>query len=380
MTHSEPTLVRGAWDTRLLGIVVTVLVVFGIAVVYSSSSIWSVRQGNPGSDLALKQLLGGLGGIALLLVATRIDYHFWKRNAWILLGLSTLLLLIPVLPFTRGLAPELNGTRRWLSIGPVGFQPSELAKFAVVVWVAMLAAKKGNTVRELKRGIFPFVVIVLPIAALILVEPDLSTACLLGLVAGIMVFTAGARIGHFLLLGLVSLLLLWRQIVGVQYRLARIVTFLSPGTEVAESSWQIQQSLIGVGAGGLFGVGFGQGMQKLGYLPYAYSDFAFSTIGEEWGFVGTTIILTLYITLVALGFRIARSAPDRFGMLLATGLTALIGVTAILHVAVTLAVVPTTGLPLPFVSYGRSNLVMSLLAAGVLINIGERRFQRPVRR
>ncbi len=376
MTRKTVAATAGSWDTRLLGIVVTALVVFGIAAVYSASSIWAVRQGQPGSALALKQLLGGVGGVALLLVASRIDYHIWQRHAWVILGVTTFFLIIPMLPFTRGLTPELNGARRWLVAGPITFQPSEFAKFAIVAWVAMLAAKKGTTVRQLKRGILPFLVVVVPVSTLILLQPDLSNACLVALVAGIILFTAGARIGHFLLLGLVTLLLFWRQIVGVQYRLARVATFLSPGTEVSEASWQIQQSLIGVGTGGLLGVGFGQGLQKLGYLPYAYSDFVFSTIAEEWGFIGGSVILLLYVTFIALGFRIARTAGDRFGMLLATGLTSLIGVTALLHIAVTLSVVPTTGLPLPFVSFGRSNLVVSMLAAGVLLNIGERRFKR----
>jgi cell division protein FtsW len=163
---------------------------------------------------------------------------------------------------------------------------------------------------------------------------------------------------------------LWQSIASAPYRLQRVASFLSPGTELAEASWQIKQSLIAIGAGQIFGVGFGQGLQKLGYLPLAYSDFIFSTIGEEWGFIGVLAIVLLYSTFIAMGFRIARFAPDRFGMLLATGLTTLIGLTAFLHIAVALSLVPTTGLPLPFISHGRSSLIMSLLCTGVLINIG----------
>ncbi len=159
---------------------------------------------------------------------------------------------------------------------------------------------------------------------------------------------------------------------SAQYRLARMLTFLSAGGDVAESSWQIQQSLIGIGAGRVLGVGFGEGLQKLGYLPYAYSDFIFSTIGEEWGFVGVTVLILLFATFIGVGLRIARTSNDRFGTLFAVGLTCLIGVTAFLHIAVTLGVVPTTGLPLPFISYGRSNLIVSMFATGVLMSIGER--------
>jgi cell division protein FtsW len=161
--------------------------------------------------------------------------------------------------------------------------------------------------------------------------------------------------------------------------LQRMMSFLSPGEDLAEASWQINQSLIGFGSGRLFGLGFGQGLQKLGYLPYAYSDFIFSTIGEEWGFVGVTLIVLLYAVFIIVGLRIARAARDSFGMLLATGLTALIGLTALLHMAVTISLVPATGLSLPFVSYGRSNLLVSLFAVGVLINIGSHSARRRAR-
>jgi len=165
--------------------------------------------------------------------------------------------------------------------------------------------------------------------------------------------------------------------IAVQYRLSRMLTFLSPGGDAQEASWQITQSLIGIGAGEVFGVGFGQGQQKLGYLPYAYSDFIFSTIGEEWGFIGVCLIVLLFAVFIGVGFRIARTAPDAFGMLLAVGLTVLVGAAAVLHMAVTLALVPTTGLPLPFISYGRSSLLVSMLAAGILINIGSGGRRRP---
>jgi cell division protein FtsW len=234
----------------------------------------------------------------------------------------------------------------------------------------MLAAKKGDAIRRFKQGLLPFIVIVIPIAGLIFLEPDLSTASLVVMLAAIVVFTAGAKIGHFLVMGLAALPVLWQSIASAPYRLQRVASFLSPGTELAEASWQVRQSMIAIGAGQLVGVGFGQGLQKLGYLPLAYSDFVFSTVGEEWGFLGVTVIVLLYATFIAVGFRIARFAPDRFGMLLATGLTALVGLTALLHIAVTLSLVPTTGLPLPFVSHGRSSLLVALFSTGVLINIG----------
>lgn len=361
------------WEGRLLGVVTATLVVFGIAAVYGASSIVAVQMGEAGSAFALRQLIGAVvGGFGMLLVA-RMDYHVWQRLAWPILVAALVLLMVPFLPGLRHFAPEINGARRWIAIAGVKLQPSELAKFAVVVWTAMLATKKDELLREFKRGILPFLVVLVPLAALILFEPNLSTAVLVVLVAGVVLFTAGARIGHFLLLGLAAIPVVWRELVTVQYRLARMVSFLSAGTDVSETSWQVRQSLIGIGAGRLFGVGFGEGMQKLGYLPYAYSDFIFSTIGEEWGFLGVTVIVLLFALYIAMGFRIARTASDRFGMLLAAGLTALVGITAILHIAVTLALIPATGLPLPFVAYGRSNLLVSLIATGIIMSVGARR-------
>lgn len=364
---------RAVWETRLLTLVTVTLVVFGLAAVYGASSIVAVERGEPGSAFALRQLGGALAGGLLFVIASRMDYHRWEGLAWPLIGLSALLLVVPLLPLTRPIAPEINGARRWIVAGWVSFQPSELAKVAVVVWTAMLAAKKGDVVREFKRGVLPFMVIVVPLCALIQLEPNLSTAAFVALLAGVILFTAGARIGHFLLLGLAAVPIAWHEVVSAQYRLARMVTFLSPGEDSLEMSWQIRQSVIGVGSGRILGVGFGEGQQKLGYLPYAYSDFIFSTIGEEWGFVGVCLIVLCYAVFIGLGFRIARTAGDRFGMLLATGLTALIGVSAVVHMSVSLALVPTTGLPLPFLSYGRSNLLVSLAAAGVLVSIGRGR-------
>lgn len=361
------------WQGRLLGIVAATLVVFGVAAVYGASSIVAVQRGDPGSWFAMRQLQGAMIGVVLLLVGARVDYHVWQRVAWPLLGATALILLLLLMPFAHPIAPELNGARRWLQLGPFGFQPSETAKFAVIAWTAMLATKKGDDLRHLRRGMLPFLVVLVPLSAFIVFEPDLSTGALVLLLAGVVLFTAGARIGHFLLLGVAALPIAWHEIVSVQYRLARMVSFLSRGDETADASWQITQSLIGIGAGRFVGTGFGEGLQKLGYLPYAYSDFIFSTIGEEWGFVGVTVILLLYAAYAALGLHIARTAPDRFGMLLAAGLTATVAVTALLHVAVTLDLVPTTGLPLPFISYGRTSLLVSLLATGVLINIADSR-------
>jgi cell division protein FtsW len=361
------------WETRLLGTVTALLLGFGIAATYGAASLVTVRGENVGIDFAIRQLSGALIGGVLLLIASRQDYYRWRFLAWPLLLLTLALLLIPVLPFTHDIAPTINGARRWIQVGPLSFQPSELARVAVVVWCAMLAAKKGDKVRDFKKGVLPFMLVLGLVSVLILLQPNLSMATLVALLGGLVLFTSGARIGHFILLGGAAVILVFHQIRDAQYRLARLVTFLNPGDATTEAGFQIHQSLIGIGSGGLFGTGFGQGQQKLGYLPYAYSDFLFSTIGEEWGFVGVFAVVFLFALFCWLGFRVARTAADPFGQYLAVGLTCAIGLTALMHMAVSLGLMPTTGLTLPFMSYGRSSQIISLLATGILINIGRAR-------
>src|SRR5919199_4588402 len=361
------------WETRLLGMVTAALLVFGIAATYGAASLVTLQGQNAGLGFALRQLIGaGVGG-ALLLLASRLDYYRWRQLAWPLLFLTILFLLIPVLPFTRSIAPFVNGARRWTDIGRGTFRPSELARLVVVIWCAMLASKKGQQVREFKKGVLPFIVVLGLISVLILLEPNLSMATLVALLGGLVLFTCGAKIGHFGLVAGVGMILVFHQIRDVQYRLARMLTFLNPGDATTEAGFQIHQSLVGIGSGQLFGVGFGEGQQKLGYLPYAYSDFLFSTIGEEWGFAGVCLVVFLFTVFCWLGFRIAKTAADPFGQYLAVGLTATIGLTAFMHMAVSLGLMPTTGLTLPFMSYGRSSQVISLLGTGILINIGRLR-------
>lgn len=359
------------WETRLLTVVTAVLTVFGIASLYAAAAM----EDRP-FDLFVKQLGGaGMGAVALLIVS-RVDYHRWRNLAWPLLLLALAALVVVVLPFTRSIAPSINGARRWIQLGPANVQPSELARFAIVVWTAMLAAKKGDAVRGFQKGVLPFLLIIGVMSFLILIEPNLSMATLVALLGGVVLFTAGAKIGHFLLLGVVALFgglsLIWAE----PYRLQRLKCFLEPCE--GGGDWQLQQALLGFGSGGPLGVGYGHGQLKMNYLPYAHSDFLGATIGEEWGFLGVLVISLLFFIFCWLGFRIAKTAPDPFGQYLATGLTASVALAALLHGAVNLGLMPTTGLALPFMSSGLSALLVALFSVGVLINIGRSR-GRPVR-
>lgn len=363
------------WETRLLAVVAATLAVFGIASVYSAASFHDAAIGE-----VLKQLsAAGLGGI-LLLIGSRLDYQRWREWAWWLLGFTAILLVVVILPGTEAIAPRTNGARRWIRLPGGSVQPSELARFAVVVWAAMVAAKKGERIRDFKHGMMPVLVVTGAIAALVLVEPNLSMATVIALLGGVVLFAAGAKIGQFMLLGVVSLFGGIAAIMAEPYRYQRLKCFLGLASNCeAATQWQTEQATIGFASGRLMGVGFGEGQLKLDYLPYAPSDFIFSTVGEEWGFVGVLFLLGLFAVFCALGLRIAKTAPDPFGRYLATGLTASVGITALMHMAVNMELMPTTGLALPFISAGRSNLIVMLLAVGVLISIGRAR-GRPVGR
>lgn len=357
------------WETRLLAVTTATLTAFGIASLYAAATMQPNAFG-----LALGQVAGAALGGLLLVVASHVDYRYWRVLAWPILLATIVALLVPLLPFTRSIAPEVNGARRWIDIGPVNFQPSEAARFAVIVWTAMLAAKKGDAVRGFRKGVAPFLVVLGAVSGLILLEPNLSMAVLVALIGGVILFTAGAKIGHFLLLGMAAffagLSLIWAE----SYRLERLRCFLEP---CEGGDYQLSQALTGFGAGGAFGVGFGHGQLKMLYLPYAYSDFLFSTIGEEWGFLGVLIVITLFTVFCWLGFRIAKGAPDPFGQYLAAGITASVALSAVLHMLVTVGLMPTTGLSLPFMSHGRSGLLIALLSVGVLVNIGRMRGRPP---
>jgi cell division protein FtsW len=361
------------WETRLLGVVTLTLLVLGLVTTYSATNVMQSRGHIIGLGFALRQVLGAVLGGVFLLIASRIDYYRWRQLAWPLLLGTVVLLLIPILPGTTAIAKPVNGARRWIDVGPINFQPSELARRVVVIWCAMLATKKGGKVREFRRGVLPFIVVLGGVSLLILLEPNLSMALLVALLGGIVLFAAGPRIGHFVLLSVAGALLAYNRIQGAAYRMARFNTYRNAEHATSDALYQIHNSLVGIGSGRIFGVGFGEGQQKLGYLPEATSDFLFSTIGEEWGFLGVCVIVGLYALFCWLGFRIAKTASDPFGQYLAVGLTATVGVTAFMHMAVTLGMMPTTGLTLPFMSYGRSSLVISLLGTGILINIGRLR-------
>ena len=355
-------------ETRALVVLTAVIMVFGLASLYSASAIVAMQENRHSAYYLLRQVTGVIVGAGLFALAAKTDAEKWRTWAWPLMILSIVLMIVTVLPFTESIAPRINGSRRFLFGASV--QPSELAKLAVIVWTSMLVIKKGDTLRRLTKGLLPFLVVIGILDVLAVLEPDLSTALLFSLVMGVILFAGGARIGHFILLGCLSVPVLWHTVERLQYVLLRLASFRNSDAAPAQLSYQLKQSLIAVGTGGFFGVGFGHGRQQYGFLPLPFNDFIASNIGEEWGFLGIAGIVVAFAAYAYLGFRIARNARTQFQQLVAVGLTTTVVVTAYLHVGVVVGLLPTTGLTLPFVSYGRSNLVLSLLMTGILANIG----------
>jgi cell division protein FtsW len=363
--------VRERWrmgaEARGLILVMAVLLAFGLAVLYSASAI-DAMQRNRDSWYYIARQLSGVGvGMVAFAVAAKLDAERFRGWAWPIMWITIVsLLLCLVLP--ESIAPRVHGSRRFL-FGS-SFQPSEFGKLAVVVWTSMLIVKKGDQLRRLTKGVLPFFVVIGLLDVLAALEPDLSVAMLYTLLLAVLLFAGGVRIAHFVTLCALAIPVLWHKIEKVQYALLRLTSFLDPGAAPEQVSYQLKQSLIAVGSGGLFGVGFGQGRQQYGFLPFPYSDFIASNIGEEWGFVGLAALTLAFAAYALLGFRIARQARSPFLQLVAVGLTFVTVITAYLHVGVVIGLLPTTGLTLPFVSYGRSNIVLTMFLTGILVNIG----------
>jgi len=368
---ASATQVRERWrmgaEARGLILVMAVLLAFGLAVLYSASAI-DAMQRNRESWFYISRQLSGVGvGMVTFAIAAKLDAERFRAWAWPIMWITIVtLLLCLVLP--ESIAPRVNGSRRFL-FGS-SFQPSEFGKLAVVVWTSMLIVKKGDQLRRLTKGVLPFFVVIGLLDVLAALEPDLSVAMLYTLLLAVLLFAGGVRIAHFVTLCALAIPVLWHKIEKVQYALLRLTSFLDPGAAPSQVNYQLKQSLIAVGSGGLFGVGFGQGRQQYGFLPFPYSDFIASNIGEEWGFLGLGAVTIAFAAYALLGFRIARQARSPFLQLVAVGLTFVTVITAYLHIGVVIGLLPTTGLTLPFVSYGRSNIVLTMFLTGVLVNIG----------
>ncbi len=359
-------LARG-WEPAAIVVLTVTLLIFGLITLHSASAVMAQQRDLPHYYYVARQGIGVLTGLAAMIVCARVPTEWWNRMAHHILIAAVVLLAVLVLPFTEVIAPTINGARRWLRVG-VTIQPSDLAKLAVVIWTASVAVRKRHQFHSLSKGLAPFLVVWAVVVGLVALEPDMSTAMLIAALGATIVIVAGARIAHFILLALVATPFL-APLFTAGYRGARWESLLlNPGAIPAGHTYQGTQSLIAIGSGGLTGVGFGQGRQKYGFLPEAHNDFIFAMIGEEWGLVGTLTVILCYLALIVLAFRISRRA-NHFGELLAVGIASMIGLHAFLHIGVALGVLPATGLALPFISFGRTNLVAMLAGVGILLAV-----------
>jgi len=369
---AKPARAESTLESRALVALTAVALCFGLVEMYSASSFIARSEELPGHYYALKQLRAVAAGVLMAAIISRLDYRRFRLWAWpMLIGVS-LMLIVVILPGTEAIAPRINGARRWLDLG-MSFQPSELAKLVMIIWTAMLAVKKEDKLHSMSRGLVPFLMVWVPVALLIFLEPNLSAALLVVLLSALVLFAGGARIGHFIVLGLIAVPIVWAKVQDAGYRVKRIAAFLDPGNDTQGVAYQINQSLIAIGSGGLGGVGFGNSRQKFGFLPEAHNDFLFAMISEEWGLVGVLFVVAIFTGFLVLGYRIAARAPDRFGYLMALGMSNLIVVTAFLHMGVAMALLPTTGFTLPFMSYGGSALLTYFVAVGVLLSVARAR-------
>ncbi len=363
------TLDQIRWDLWMAATAVG-LVFFGVVMVYSAAGGERDTE-----QYLLAQVKWGALGLVAMAVTMRIDYHFYSKPIVVYgLFLICVALLIAVFFFD-----ERNNAHRWISIGPMSGQPSELAKIGLVVFLAwFLTQRHGQGVlHSFAETVLPAAVMTGVLAALIVKEPDLGTTAMLGLIFVMMLFVAGVPMRHLLKFVPVALIVGYYFIGRVSWRWERVIAFLDPESDPKGKSYQVVQSLIAVGSGGIHGSGLGQGRQKLSYLPEAQSDFIFAVIGEELGLLGTLTVVVVFAFLLWRGLRACHRAPDRFGYLLAFGLTAMIIAQAFFNISVVLSLAPTKGIPLPLVSAGGSSLVVTMAAIGVLLNISEWGRARP---
>ena len=352
---------------KVLFIATILLVGLSVVMVYSASAPMALQRYGNASRYLVTQSMWALLGIAILSVVMRVDYRNYRQPKfiWVCLAVVGLGLLVV---FFR--AP-VNGARRWLGVGGIGVQPSELAKLAAIFFIAALLERRMHRIDDLGYALMPIAMVVLGLVVLILLEPDFGTSMSLLLIAGVMVFAAGLNYRYLIGVTLAALPAIYILVMGSAYRRRRTLAFLNPWEDPLGDGFQVIQSLIAVGTGGVWGKGVMNGVQKLFYLPEPHTDFIYSVISEELGLVGATAVVACFCVITWRGLRVSLRAPDSFGAFLALGLTTMVAVQALVNISVVLGLMPTKGIPLPFVSAGGSSLLINLVGMGILLNVSQ---------
>ena len=347
---------------------VLVLVSTGVVMIYSASAIVAADRFRDPYYFLKRQVFWAALGCGALWIALRNDYRRLEKIVLPLLGLSALLLVLVLIP---GLGVSINGSRRWLRLGPLSFQPAELAKLALVVYLAAFLARKRDELDDFWHGVVPPLAVGGTLAALVLLQPDLGNAITLLVLTVGLLFLAGARASWLAMLAVPALPLAALAVWIAPYRMRRVFAFLDPWQDPRGSGFQIIQSWLAFGSGGALGRGIGESRQKLFYLPEAHTDFIFAIVGEELGFIGASAVVLLFVALIWRGLRIGLRAADPFGAYLALGITVLVATQTLVNLGVVTGLLPTKGLPLPYLSFGGSALLVTMLGTGVLLNISQ---------
>ncbi len=353
------------YDLLLIGVVLALLALGTVEIYAATAAQSAMRHGDAAFFLRRQVVFLVLGGVAMWFAAT-LDYRILRRRTYPLLALSLVLLAATMA------MPPLNGARRWLMLGPLSFQPVELAKLALVTYLAASLSRKAEKVKAFTDGFVPHLVVCAMMMALLLVQPDLGSSLILGATTLVMLFVAGARVSYIVMAVLAAAPLAYQLIVGTPWRLRRFMAYFNPEAFSDKEAYQMVQAHVSLGSGGATGVGLGNSRQSLGYMPEGHNDFILAPIGEELGFLGVALVLALFAVLVWRGLRAALGARDTFGGYMALGITMMFGLQALLNVGVVLGVVPNKGITLPLVSYGGTSLVMTMFLVGLVLNVGRR--------
>lgn len=343
------------------------LLTFGLVVLYSASTVESFKKFHSSTYYITHQLIFGVGiGLVAMYFFSKIDYHIFQKYLLLIVAISLLLLLAVKIP---GVGMNLGGASRWLNLGYFSFQPSEFAKLAVIIYLSVWISRKGKFLNNIFVGLLPALIVICLFAGLILAQPDFGTMLVILIVAFLMFFVGGINLKYLFWGIILGGLSLYSLIHFEPYRLRRIISFLNPSLDIKGLGYQISQALLAIGSGGLFGYGYGLSRQKYNYLPEVMGDSIFAIAAEELGFVRITIVIILFAFFTFNGIKIAKKAPDSLGQLMAFGIVAWIVVQAIINIAAITKLLPLTGIPLPFFSYGSTALIMNLAAMGILLNI-----------
>ena len=353
---------------RTLMTIMFLLILFGLAALFSAT-YFNASTTDPFSEMR-KQLLGLMLGLIAMSITMRVPYRFFGRWQVVFLfaGVSVVLLLLVLIP---GVGKSINGSRRWLGVGGLSFQPGELAKYACVLFLSFFLTIQGKEIQKFWKGIVPMLILPGVMFLIILEQPNLSTAGTIIIVSVIMIMLSGARWKHMGVLGALDAVVFAYYAWSAEYRRERLLSFMDPFAKMSDEGYQLSQSLIAFGSGGLFGLGMGQGRQKFAYLPYPESDFIFAVVGEDFGLFGCLGVIALFMAFLFAGLRIAVHCPDQFGCLLSGGIVTMISVQAFINMGVVVGLLPTTGLPLPFFSAGGTSLSITLAAMGIVLNVSK---------